>query len=304
MKILSIDGGGIKGFLPALVLARMEADAERHMGQMVDMLAGTSTGAILALGLAAGISACEMAAFYEKLGPSIFRRTWRKRLRSLFGLADEQYDNDGLRTGLEQLFGPNKLSSLTVPCMVVTYDIEARKTVFLTSWDAKRGIGRDFTLVDAAMCSTAAPTYFEPFPAVSVGGDKLRAIDGGVAANDPALCAVVEAIKRGCDLNSISLLSLGTGREERPYLLSKARNWGLVDWARPLLDILFSAASDVTDHHCKMLLGDRYVRLQQDFSTPVGMDDCSDAAFAAMRMYAAKIADSGDMSAAIKLLMQ
>ncbi len=119
MRIVSIDGGGIKGYLPALVLAELEAQAGVPIDVMADMLAGTSTGAILALGLAAGKSAEEMAAFYQSKGPAIFRRTWGKRLRSLFGLADEQYSNDALHAGLVEIFGDKRLSDISTPCMAV-----------------------------------------------------------------------------------------------------------------------------------------------------------------------------------------
>lgn len=302
MRIVSYDGGGIKGYLPAIVTAAMESSTGKRMGIMADMLAGTSTGAILALGLAAGIPAVEMANFYRAKGPAIFSRTWGKKLRSCFGVADEQYSNDALHAGLREIFGDKKLSELTTPCVAVAYEIETRQVVFFTSWDAARDPHRDFMLVDVAMASAAAPTYFEPWPAMSVAGDRWACIDGGVAANDPAQCALVEALKAGHPIESVRLVSLGTGQEDRAYLLKDARNWGLVDWARPLLDILFAAASDVTDHHCHHMLPGRYVRLQQDFTEPVGMDQTDDRAWAVMRMCARKIIEREEFGAALRLL--
>lgn len=304
MRIISIDGGGIKGYLPAQVLAMFEMQEGTPLGAMADMLAGTSTGAILALGLAAGMSAADLAAFYQAKGPGIFRRSWGKRLRSCFGVADEQYSNDGLHAGLKEIFGDKKLSELATPCMAVAYEIETRQAIFFTSWDANRDPHRDFTLVDVAMASAAAPTYFEPWAAMSVAGDRLACIDGGVAANDPAQCAVVEALKTGHPIESIRLVSLGTGREDRAYLLKHARNWGFAAWARPLLDILFAAASDITDHHCRHMLPGRYVRLQQDFSESVAMDATGDRAFAVMRMCAARIAERPEMAEAMRLLRE
>lgn len=302
MRIVSYDGGGIKGYLPAIVTAAMESSTGKRMGIMADMLAGTSTGAILALGLAAGIPAVELANFYRAKGPAIFSRTWGKKLRSCFGVADEQYSNDTLHAGLREIFGDKKLSELTTPCVAVAYEIETRQVVFFTSWDAARDPHRDFMLVDVAMASAAAPTYFEPWPAMSVAGDRWACIDGGVAANDPAQCALVEALKAGHPIESVRLISLGTGQEDRAYLLKDARNWGLVDWARPLLDILFAAASDVTDHHCHHMLPGRYVRLQQDFTEPVGMDQTDDRAWAVMRMCARKIIEREEFGAALRLL--
>jgi patatin-like phospholipase/acyl hydrolase len=302
MRIVSYDGGGIKGYLPAVVTAAMESRTGKPMGIMADMLAGTSTGAILALGLAAGIPALNMANFYRAKGPAIFRRTWGKRLRSCFGVADEQYSNDALHAGLREIFGDKKLSEIATPCVAVAYEIETRQVVFFTSWDAARDPHRDFSLVDVAMASAAAPTYFEPWAAMSVAGDRLACIDGGVAANDPAQCAMVEALKAGHPIETIRLVSLGTGREDRAYLLKNARKGGLAWWARPLLDILFSAASDVTDHHCRHMLPGRYVRLQQDFSEPVGMDQTDERAWAVMRMCARKIMERDEFEVALGLL--
>ena len=307
MRIISIDGGGIKGFLPALVLAEIEAQAGRPIGTMANLLAGTSTGAILALGLAAGIPAADMAEFYRRKGPSIFRRTWGKRMASLFGLTDEQYNNAGLCAGLTEIFGDQTLADIDragVACMAVAYDIEARRPVFFTSWDAHRDHHRDFALVDVAMASAAAPTYFEPVSIMSRGGDRLACVDGGVAANNPALCAAVEVIKAGGDNERASLISLGTGREDKPYLLARARNWGLAGWARPLIDCMFSAASDVTDHQCQHMLGNRYVRLQADLTESVAMDATDDRAFAVMRLHAARICERPEFVAALRLLQE
>lgn len=300
--IVSIDGGGIKGYLPALVLAGIESQAGKKVGDMAGVLVGTSTGAILALGLAAGISASDMAEFYRLKGPAIFRKPLGKRLTSLFGLADEQYGNEGLRRGLDEIFGDRMFSQLGPCCMVCAYDIEARKTRFFASWEAERDSSRDYRLVDLAMASSAAPTYFEPVEIVSASGDRMSCIDGGVAANNPALAALIEAKKAGWNLDGTRLVSLGTGREDRPYLATKARGWGLAKWARPLLDVLFSAASEVTDHQCRALLGDRYARLQQDFTEPVGMDDTSARAFTVMRMCAGKILERPEATHALRLL--
>ena len=307
MRILSIDGGGIKGYLPATVLAKLESQAGKPVSAMTDMLAGTSTGAILALGLAAGIPAADLAAFYKAKAGAIFRRTLGRRLRSAFGLIDEQYDSDGLRAGLVEIFGDKTLADLSragPAVLVVAYEIEARRPVFFASWDAHRDHCRDFSLVDVAMASAAAPTYFEPVEIMSRGGDRLVCVDGGIAANNPALCAAVELVKQDAPTSRACLVSLGTGREDKPYMLARARNWGLAGWARPIIDCMFSATSDVTDHQCRHLLGERYVRLQADLSEAVAMDATDDRAFAVMRLHAERIAERAEFYAALRLLQE
>ena len=305
MRILSIDGGGIKGYLPALVLAQLESQAGKPVSAMTDMLAGTSTGAILALGLAAGIPAADLATFYKAKSRAIFRRTLGRRLRSAFGLIDEQYDSDGLRAGLVEIFGDKTLADLSragPAVLVVAYEIEARRPVFFASWDAHRDHNRNFSLVDVAMASAAAPTYFEPVEIMSQGGERLVCVDGGIAANNPALCAAVELIKQDAPTSRACLVSLGTGREDRPYMLARARNWGLAGWARPIIDCMFSATSDVTDHQCRHLLGERYVRLQADLSESVAMNATDARAFAVMRLHAERIAERAEFEVALRLL--
>ncbi len=203
MKVLAIDGGGIRGLIPALVLAEIEARTERRIAELVDLIAGTSTGGILAcaLGKPSPLPAAEVAVLYEEEGPKIFSRSLLRRVTSLDGYLDERYDDDGLVSALERYLGATRMTEAAVPLLLTAYDTERRGVHFLRS----EGEGSGATMVEAAHATSAAPTYFEP---VRVGGATL--VDGGVFAINPSLCAYAEV---GGTLDV--LLSLGTGEHTR-----------------------------------------------------------------------------------------
>lgn len=274
MRVLSIDGGGIRGIVPALVLCEIERRTGRRVAEMFDLIAGTSTGGILACALArpGALAADELLGLYSEEGPDIFRRTWLKRLFSAEGLADERYEDDGLNDALQRFLGDAYLRECTTEVMVTAYDIKGRFAFFFRSERARRDPTYDFPLWEVARATSAAPTYFEPWEATDVAGARAYPlIDGGIFANNPAMCALADCAGKDVDL----LLSLGTGSQIRPYDLHKARWWGQLEWARPLVDMVFDGLADTVDFQVASILGDRYVRLQTPLD--VAQDDMDDA---------------------------
>jgi patatin-like phospholipase/acyl hydrolase len=298
MRILSIDGGGIKGLLPALLLGLFETRTGTSIARHCDLIAGTSTGSIVALALAAGIPAMRVAELYLERGPAIFSRSLGKRLTSCGGLADELYDAGELEVALYELFGDRLLSSVETRAMAVAYDIEARETVLLRSWGSE-----DYRLADVARASSAAPTYFEPYLLKSQNGTATPCIDGGVVANNPSLLALLESWRFGAGNQLDSrLVSLGTGRNETPILLEAARSYGLAQWAPRLVDIMFSGASELVHEQCANLLRLDYVRLQADLPRPVAMDATDADSLGVLRLAAKRLAESPEAERALALV--
>lgn len=299
MKILSIDGGGMKGLLPALVLAAFEASIGQSVSRHFDLITGTSTGGILALGLAAGIPAVRMAEFYLERGPAIFSQTLKQRLKSLGGVADELYDAGELEVALADVFGDRLLSSVETRAMAVAYDIEAREVVFFTSWGGRD----DYRLADVGRATSAAPTFFEPFAITSLSGRVTPCIDGGVVANNPARLALLAGLGllEESDCRGLALISLGTGRCEKPILLEAARSYGVAQWASHLVDFAFSDGAEMVHHDCAASLGDHYVRLQADLPEPVAMDATDAHSLAILKMAARRLAESPEAARALAL---
>ncbi len=282
MRILAIDGGGIRGLIPALVLAELERRTGRRAAELFDLVAGTSTGALLACGLVrpSPASAGELAEAYVSEGPRIFGRSLLKRVFSVGGLVDERYDDDGLVGALERHLGDTRLSAATTGLLVTAYDIERRVALFFRSSRARTDPSQDFSLVEVARASAAAPTYFEPGRA---GGRAL--IDGAVFAANPSLVACVDRE------DEVSLLvSLGTGKSDEPIPFERARWWGQLEWARPLLDVVLDGAAETTEFAVARLLRDRYVRLQPALREGAGrLDDASEANLAGLRRDAERL---------------
>jgi uncharacterized protein len=283
VKVLAIDGGGIRGLIPAVVLAEIERRTGRRMADMVDLIAGTSTGGIIACALAkpSPLPAVEVAGLYEQEGPEIFSRSLLKRITSVEGFLDERYSSKGLVDVLERHLGDTHMRDATVPIMLTAYDTQARAIRFMRS----EGEGSDLTMVDAAHATSAAPTYFEP---VRAGDESL--VDGGVFAINPAMCAYAEVAGR-LDL----LLSLGTGSLTRPLPYDKVKDWGQLEWARPVIDVVFDAGQDAVDFQLRRLIDGSYVRLQTMLHEASDeLDDASADNLAALRREAERLIADAD----------
>jgi predicted acylesterase/phospholipase RssA len=292
MKMLSVDGGGIRGLIPALVLAEVEARTGRRIAELFDLIAGTSTGGILACALARPgddgrprFTAAELAALYVDEGPRIFHRPLLKRIRSVEGLLDERYDDDGLMAALQHYLGDARLRDVICDVFVTAYDIDGRFAFFFRSSRARTDPTYDFSLVEVARATSAAPTYFEPYEVTDAAGDRTYPlVDGGVFAVNPSMCAYA-------DTGPPELLcSLGTGEQTTPLVYEKARSWGQLEWARPLIDVVFDGVADTTEFQLGRLLGADYIRLQTPLTGPgQALDDASPEALARLRAAAERL---------------
>jgi len=275
MKVLAVDGGGIRGLIPALVLAEIEKRSGRAISSLFDLVAGTSTGAIIGCALTrpTPMPADTVAAIYEEEGPQIFDASLLKKITSLGGVVDERYDARELVRSLQRHLGDSRLGEAVTGILVTAYDLESRQALVLRRDD-------DVSMVDAAHASSAAPTYFEP---VRLGARTL--IDGGVFAINPAMLAFAEAAGH-IDV----LVSLGTGEHTRPLHYDEVKDWGQIEWARPILDVVFDGSADAVDGVLERLVDDRYIRLQTQLDEASDdLDDASPENLAALRREAEQL---------------
>lgn len=264
-KILSIDGGGIRGIIPAIVLAEIEKVTGKAISEIFDLVAGTSTGGILALALserdAQGnpkYSAKNLIELYEREGDQIFPKSLWQSVSTLGGFAEEKYPRAGIDAVLEQYFGNDLLGSCLTHTIVTSYDIENRKPMFLKSWRAEH---QSVRVVDAARATSAAPTYFEPVQFV-VDNERRVLVDGGIFMNTPAVSAYVEALRIFPEEKDFLLLSLGTGELNQAIPYQQAKDWGTIGWLPSLLSCVFDGVSDAADYQMNLLLESNYYRLQ------------------------------------------
>jgi patatin-like phospholipase/acyl hydrolase len=287
VKILSIDGGGIRGIIPAMVMAEIERRTGKPISQLFDLIAGTSTGGVLALGVARPdpndprkplYSAVEGVELYEQKGPRIFSRTLLKTVKSLGGLTDEKYFSEPVETVLQEQFGSSRLRDALTNVMITSYEIERRFPWFFRSYKAKNDPAYDFPMWQVARATSAAPTYFEPCKIeTDSAADYYALVDGGVFANNPTICAFVDARTYLEVADDYLVVSLGTGTASQPLPYDHARNWGAAEWVRPVLSILMAGVSDTVDYQMDKLLntpGSRpYYRLQVKLRDEVDLDD-------------------------------
>ena len=202
-KVLSLDGGGIRGLVPAMMLAEIEGRTGKPISALFDLIAGTSTGGILTLGLTRpgadgkpAFSAEHLMDIYENQGDEIFSTSLLNSLLSLWGLMNKKYDATRLEALLLDYFGDTQLSEALTDVLITSYDIRTHRPWFFKSRRARRDESQDFLMREVARCTSAAPTFFEPHHLIKSIRDEKRAaalIDGGVMANNPSMCAFAEA---------------------------------------------------------------------------------------------------------------
>lgn len=271
-KILSIDGGGIRGIIPAVVLEEIERITGKAVSSLFDLIAGTSTGGILALGLAKPdrdgspeYSAQNLVGLYESKGGRIFHRSLLHRILAFGGLSKAKYPTAGLEGVLDEYFGDTMLSEALTGLVVPSYDIEYRLPIYFTSFFAKERPGYDHKMRLVAQSTASAPTYFQPFKLKTTSSaGHLSVIDGGVFANNPTLTAFAEAVGTyDARINDLVIVSLGTGQGAQPISLKRARNWGLVGWSTRILNVVLDSVSESVHHEIYYLL--RRTTSQKDY---------------------------------------
>lgn len=266
-RILSLDGGGLRGIFTAHLMSRLEAAVPGYLDK-VDLFAGTSTGGLLALGLANGMSPGDLVNLYRNRGAEIFSRPWWRGIIP----GGSKYDGVGLQKVLEDTFGAKTLGDLPKKVLVSSFDLDR--------WDGKPppgeyrvwkakffhnypGPGTDAAcpVVKAARYTSAAPTFFPPVDGY---------VDGGVVANNPSVCAAAKAIKAGAKPEELKVLSIGTGFNPKHL---DGNDKGLLGWAPNLVGIFMEGGVDVADYQLQQFLGTRYLRLDHDLPRDIELDD-------------------------------
>lgn len=310
IRILSLDGGGIRGIITCVILKYIEEliqkkHPEAKLGDYFDLISGTSTGGLIACVLlvpdkknskTAKYSIDTALKLYAEKGGDIFKVSTWKKLINPFGLLNEEISVNSLEKQLTDFFGDLELKELIKPSLITSYDIYNRRAKLFNTLDGNELIG-NFLVRDICRATAAAPTYFEPAKIKSFYGNEYDLIDGGVYANNPALCAYAEA-RKICfskilnddskpdypTANEMIIVSVGTGDVLKPYSYAKMKNAGKIGWVTPLIDILLSANVETVDYQCQQMfntLGSRnrshYYRINPGLmSASSDMDDASE----------------------------
>ena len=295
-RVLSVDGGGIRGVIASTLLVELEDRLrsrygdDTHIADFFDLFTGTSTGGIIIAGLLTPDKngkplwrARDIQEVYVKEAKTIFTRSLAHRITSLGGMKDEKYDGRGLEKIVRYRFGTTFLSELLKPTLIPTYELSLRSLFFFRSYRGVKNSAYDFPLTDVTRATSAAPTYFEPMEVTARDGKKYHCIDGGVVLDNPTLSAFIEAKKLWhVDTTNTLVLSLGTGTHTAPLAFSDFKDRGLLPWVKPLITIMMEGSVSAVDYQMRTLFesnnsGDNYLRIEPALIGVDGSMDCTDS---------------------------
>ncbi len=310
-RILSVDGGGIRGIIPSILLAEIERRSGQHITHLFDLMAGSSTGGLLILALNVpdeqgqpAYTGEEITQIYELDGPKIFSASVWHRVQSVGSIASTKYSANGIEEVVAHWFGDLQLSDALGDVLITSYEIQRRQPWFFRSNKARGHPACDFPMRSVARATTAAPTYFEParIEHPELPEEEFFAlIDGSMQASNPTMAAYVDARSRHPDVADFLVVSLGTGDHKQPLEYEEARSWGLAGWAQHMLDIMFDGMNGSVHYQMKHLLPPRedglprYFRLQTRLEgASEDMDDVSQKNIAALKELAGRLIDEND----------
>lgn len=255
LQILALDGGGLKGLFAAAVLADWERDRGISVRDHFDLIVGTSTGGLVAVGLGAGMTPDEIVDFYVQKGRDIFPRSPLSGARKLW---KAKHRSDPLKSALQEILGDRLLGHSKSRLVIPSYSLDEDE-VYLFKTPHHPELRRDWreSMVDVGLATSAAPTYL---PAARLRQHRL--VDGGVWANNPSLVGVAEAVSvLGASLAQIRVLSVGTTDPITSHP-STLNNAGLARWAKPASRLVLRAQSLGAWHTTEHLVGpDRVTRI-------------------------------------------
>jgi patatin-like phospholipase/acyl hydrolase len=263
-QILSLDGGGLKGIFSAAFLAHLEDDYNTNIIDHFDLIVGTSTGGIVALGLGMGMTPKEIIHFYTRYGPQIFPN---KYFRSIKQFYKSKHDSLNLESSLKECFGNKCLADSKKRLVIPSYNI-GDDDVYLFKTPHHSRLKRDYKVPvwKVAMATSAAPTFLPVFTEV----DHVRLIDGGIWANNPIMVGVTEAISTlDIEPDEIFVMSIGTTNEVKGRS-EKLNSGGFWQWKKDAVEVLMRAQSIGALAQAKLILGEDHVS-RMDPKVPDGM---------------------------------
>lgn len=275
MRMLCIDGGGIRGVFAISILESLEEECGQPIGELFDVIAGTSTGSIIAASISLNKKMNILLKQYREYGAKIFIR------QAKVGLFKSVYSDRYLRELLKKEFGELGLEDIEKPLLIPAVDLTHGKPfVHRSNYGYKGDADLSVKLWDAVLSSCSAPIYFPP----NNINNRYLSIDGGLWANNPSLVCVTEALHHfGKPMADIKVVSLGTGDQNIDFSIDKEKYWGVRKWlpfqfpsmkvTPKLLDLALNLSSESVSYHCKLLLRDNYLRLNKRLGEEMPFDE-------------------------------
>ncbi len=294
--ILSIDGGGIRGLIPARLLKWVEKrlqektdNNELRLADVFDFMAGTSTGGIMVSAYLKAhpdtkrpeFSTDEVEQLYIKNGAKIFDLNAFQQLKSGWGIADSKFSSAGIEDCMLKYFGNTKTSELLRPCIITAYDLHSHNSLFFGQHHALENPTKDFYVRDITRATSSAPVFFPAADVSSIDGKKeFLCIDGSLFAYSPAISAYAEMRRLNPEdhADSMFLLSLGTGEAVLDHSHETIKHWGMFEWSQVLSDLVCDSNGNNVDFNLNQVFRnspDQYYRLNPMIKGKVPMMEAS-----------------------------
>ena len=272
-RILSLDGGGLRGVAQLLILKRIEIVTGKKIHELFDLIVGTSTGGIIACGLLAkehgrnALTIDKLIELYTTNADTIFPKQDNKLkqwYRSIKGIFNNKFNEDGLNNQLERYFNDIKLSETLKPVIITSYDINQNEIIMFKS-RLSNLMGFDAKLKDVCRATSAAPTYLPPYKMSYMNVDRLL-IDGGVYINNPAMAAISDSLRHKygeeeIKLEDIQVMSIGSGMYSEKVGAGQNK-FGIVMWGPVISTVMIQASAKLVEYECEQLPLDKFLRLQ------------------------------------------
>lgn len=293
IKVLAVDGGGIRGIIPAVILSEIQKRLGGDLYKFFDLVSGTSTGGIIALGIAtqcnkeAGpYSPAQLVNLYVENGPAIFKKnvlTWAKNF------ARPKYSPDALEATLVEFFSTAQFDTALTPLLISSYDLKGQLPFFFKSHRIASDPRYNWPVVSIARATSAAPTFFPPLQ-LTRNDESYALVDGGVFVNNPSVAAYAEARALYPEAAQFIIVSAGTGNRQDQITYEQAKDWGLLQWARQIPPVFMDSVSEAVDYELKSMPGCTYYRLQVENLDPAlpDMDNVTPQNLANLQTVAAK----------------
>lgn len=287
----------MKGLVSVMVLERIEEllkfytkDRNAAIADYFDLVGGTSTGSIIAALLLCPdkegrprYAAKDILELYTKHGKEIFTKKKLYPINTVFGLFGSRYSNKKFAKLLDMYLGELTIKELLKESLYTSYDTYSRQAVFFSTVSQRRKQFENYKVKDVVLASTAAPTFFPPMHIGEKSGQRNCYIDGGIVANNPALCLMVESLKIPQHENICDTWMLSVGSVSSPtfYSYKEAKRWGFLGWSLPLLNILMDGSEETAQYEVDKIFkachaGDKYLRVDLKTERPIPDMDCAD----------------------------
>jgi uncharacterized protein len=271
IRILSIDGGGLRGIVPIKMLQEIERRSGKRIFELFDLICGTSTGGLITCGLTVSedgktplYSLKDLEDVYALRGKEIFPKQngFFEILNSISSLTSPKFSEKGIEKVMSDMFGERRITSCLTSILVCTFDLNSNEALFFKTRHALEFPSCNALLKDVCMSTSAAPSFLPPYQFIYDGKNRT-CVDGGIYINNPSVAGIVEVSKHSSQepynveqfsLSDLLMVSIGTGHYSENLARQRVEKWGAIKWGVSISDIMMQAVNQTNNYTSQELI--------------------------------------------------